>query len=200
MYYISFNRVSHKGPPTPPIERFYEALCTKDSAILSSQFFFSFYYFFIINAFFFSLTPTFNLLFCINTIKGPSLCRPAFPITTYTHTRYPYIIIFLLYERQFFYSLFFKSFLQRWRVPISVYQSTPTNSDVFSPFYYYYPFHGFFLRFTTFCPCAYLYSVPATCIHTHYTYYVFTRRQNKCAYTFKAYTKRLKKNRIIAIY
>jgi len=57
MYYISFNRVSHKGPPTPPIERFYEALCTKDDAILSSQFFFSFYYFFIINAFFFFFNP-----------------------------------------------------------------------------------------------------------------------------------------------
>lgn len=165
MYYISFNRVSHKGPPTPPIERFYEALCTKDAAILSPQFFLFILLFFYYKRIFFSLTPTFNLLFCINTIKGPSLCRPAFPITTYTHTRYPYIIIFLLYERQFFHSLFFESFLQRWRVPISVYQSTPTNSDVFSPLLLLLSFSRVFLRFTTFCPCAYVVYLQRLYVH-----------------------------------
>lgn len=122
--------------------------------------FFSFYYFFYYKRIFFSLTQTFNLLFCINTIKGPSLCRPAFPITTYTHTRYPYIIIFLLYERQFFHSLFFKSFLQWWRVPISVYQSIPTNSDVFPPFIIIILFTGFFFVLPHFVH-AHIYNVPA---------------------------------------
>lgn len=177
MYYISFDRVSHKGPPTPPIERFYEALCTKDGAILSSKFFlFHFIIFFIINEFFFSLTPTFNLLFCIYKYDQRPVVVPTgvSDYYLYAYTLPIHNNIFIIFERQFFHSLFLKSFLQRWRVPISVYQSTPTNSDVFSPFYYYYyyyyPFHGFFLRFTTFCPCSYIYSVPATCTHIIYVY------------------------------